>query len=201
MTKRKQDKEETENDAPGNQREDNVCDVSKGSTRAPRKKRVKARSNVSVTIEATTKLDKENAQKLQRQRETLIAQGASESYPLQNSVSPKLCDAIGQLLLLSEATEIEHDVEKEREAKRLAQLLEKNEKLALESLAQQRVHDARNDDVAQTLKSMTSESLKLAPCVHNDGQRQQVGRRATARRDRGTQVETRHARQGTGVDV
>ena len=75
MTKRKQDKEETESDAPGNQHEDNISDISKGATHAPRKKRAKTRSSVSVTIEATTKLDKEDAQRLQRQRETLIAQG------------------------------------------------------------------------------------------------------------------------------
>ena len=44
----------------------------------------------SVTIEVIMKLDKESVQKLQRQRETLIAQGIDGRYPFQNSMSPKL---------------------------------------------------------------------------------------------------------------
>ena len=108
-----------------------------------------------MTIEATTKLDKEKAQKLQRQRETLIAQGASKSYPLQSSVSPKLYDAIGQLLLLSGATDEEFDMEKEQELKRFAQRLEKSEKAVLELLAQRCNHDVRSDDVTQKLKNAT----------------------------------------------
>ena len=95
------------------------------------------------------KLDKENVQKLQRQRETLIAQGMSESYPLQNSTSPKLCDAIGQLLSLNEATDVECDMEKENDMKRFVQLLEKSEKIVL----QQYIHDIRSDDVMQKLKN------------------------------------------------
>ena len=84
------------------------------------------------------KLDKENVQKLQeRQRETLIAQGMSESYPLQNSTSPKLCDAIGQLLSLNEATDVECDMEKENDMKLFVQFLERNEKIVLDLLVQQ----------------------------------------------------------------
>ena len=89
MTKRKQEKEEVENDSPENaQLLDTISEISKESTYAPRKKRTKTRNNVSVTIEVMTRLDKENAQKLQRQRETLIAQGVSDSYPFQSSISP-----------------------------------------------------------------------------------------------------------------
>ena len=51
----------------------------------------------------------------------------SENYPLQNSISTKLYDTIGQFLLLNEATDIEFDMEKEHELKRFAQLLEINE--------------------------------------------------------------------------
>ena len=43
MTKRK-DKEETENNAPDNQHDDNISDISKESTHEPRKKKAKTRS-------------------------------------------------------------------------------------------------------------------------------------------------------------
>ena len=106
MTKRRQEKGEVENDSPGNdQTLDDISEISKESTCLPKRKRAKTRDNVSVTIEVMTRLDKENVQKLQRQRETLIAQGISESYPLQNSISPKLYDTIGQFLLLMKKTE------------------------------------------------------------------------------------------------
>ena len=137
MTKRKQDKEEAENDAPDNQHEDNISDVSKESTHAPREKRAKTRSNVSVTIEATTKLDKEKAQKLQRQRETLIAQGASKtkSYALRSKQRfPKALwrNWSTRLSLLNGATDEEFDMEKEQELKRFVQYLVKSEKVVLE---------------------------------------------------------------------
>ena len=136
MTKRRQEKGEVENDSPGNdQMLDDISEISKESTCLPKRKRTKTRDNVSVTIEVMTRLDKENVQKLQRQRETLIAQGISESYPLQNSISPKLCDTIGQFLLLQDATDIEYDMEKENDMQKFAQHLQKNEKTALELLA------------------------------------------------------------------
>ena len=89
-----------------------------------------------MTIEVMTRLDKENVQKLQRQRETLIAQGISDSYPFQNSISPKLYDTIGQFLLLQEATDVEYDMEKETDMKKFAQYLERNEKTVLDLLVQ-----------------------------------------------------------------
>merc|ERR1711871_333071 len=104
---------------------DTISEISKESTYLPRKKRTKTRNNVSVTIEVMTRLDKENVQKLQRQRETLIAQGISDSYPFQNSISPKLYDTIGQFLLLQEATDVEYDMEREHDVQRFAQFLEK----------------------------------------------------------------------------
>ena len=166
MTKRRQEKGEVENDSPENEQLlDDISEISKESTRLPKKKRAKARNNVSVTIEVMTRLDKENVQKLQRQRETLIAQGVSESYPLQNSISPKLCDAIGQLLLLQDATDVEHDMEKENDMQKFAQRLQKSEKAALESLAQQRIHDVRNDDVAQKLKSALPQINPSMSCL------------------------------------
>ena len=113
MTKRRQEKEEVENAAPDNSHVDIMSEISQEST-LPKKKRPKTRNSVSVTIEVMTKLDKDNIQKLQRQRETLIAQGISKSYPFQNSISPKLYDTIGQFLLLQEATDIEYDMEKEQ---------------------------------------------------------------------------------------
>ena len=128
----------------------------------PKRRKAKTRDDASATTEviAIAKLDEENIQKLQRQRETLIAQGASKSYALQNSVSPKLYaplydyDAIGQLSILNGATD-EEFVEKEQELKRFAQRLEKSEKSVLELLAQQYIHDVRNDDITQKLKNMT----------------------------------------------
>ena len=144
-----------ENYSPENaQLLDDISETSKESTCLPKKKRTKARGDASVAIEAMTRLDKESVQKLQRRRETLIAQGVSESYPLQNSISPKLCDAVGRLLLLQDATDVERDMEKESDTQKFAQRLQKSEKTALELLAQQRVHDVRSDDVAQKLKSM-----------------------------------------------
>ena len=135
MTKRRQEKGEVENDSPENEQLlDDISEISKESTYLPKKKRTKTRNNVSVTIEVMTRLDKENVQKLQRQRETLIAQGISESYPLQNSISPKLYDTIGQLLLLQDATDVEYDMEKENDIQKFAQYLQKNEKTVLELL-------------------------------------------------------------------
>ena len=130
MTKRRQEKGEVENDSPENEQLlllDDISEISKESTCLPKKKRTKTRNNVSVTIEVMTRLDKENVQKLQRQRETLIAQGISESYPLQNSISPKLYDTIGQFLLLQDATDIEYDMEKENDIQKFAQRLQKSE--------------------------------------------------------------------------
>ena len=46
-------------------------------------------------------------------------------------------------------------MEKENDTQKFAQRLQKSEKTALELLAQQRIRDVRNDDVAQKLKSMT----------------------------------------------
>ena len=153
MTKRKQEKEEVENAAPDNSHFDIMSEISQEST-LPKKKRPKTRNNVSVTIEVMTKLDKDNIQKLQRQRETLLAQGIAKNYPFQNSISPKLYDTIGQFLLLQEATDIEYDMEREHDVQRFAQFLEKNEKTVLDLLVQQYIHDVRNDDVAQKLKNM-----------------------------------------------
>ena len=46
-------------------------------------------------------------------------------------------------------------MERESDAKQFAQLLQKNEKMALDLLAQQRIRDTRSDDVAQKLKNAT----------------------------------------------
>ena len=137
-TKRKLEEEMAENMTPDNQHVDDVSDVSKGSTPTPKKKRAKTRNNASVTIEVEviTKLDKDNVQKLQRQRETLVAQGISGNYPLQNSTSPKLYDTIAQLLLLSDATEVEYDMDKEEDVKRFVVFLQKNEKIVVDLLVQ-----------------------------------------------------------------
>ena len=76
---------------------------------------------------------------------TSVASCNNKNWPM---ASPKLCDAIGQLLLLQEATDVECDMEKESDMKRFAQLLERNEKTALDLLAQQRIHDVRSDDIS-----------------------------------------------------
>ena len=166
MTKRRQGKGEVENDSPENEQLlDDISEISKESTYLPKKKRTKTRNNVSVTIEVMTRLDKENVQKLQRQRETLIAQGISESYPLQNSISPKLYDTIGQLLLLQDATDVEYDMEKENDIQKFAQYLQKNEKTVLELLVQQYIHDVPNDDVAQKLKNMLPQINPSMNCL------------------------------------
>ena len=172
MTKRKLEKELTENAAPESRQMDDVSEISKESMKEPKRRKTKTRDDASATIEVIAKLDKESIQKLQRQRETLIAQGASKSYPLQNSVSPKLYDAIGQLSLLNGATDEEFDMEKEQELKRFAQRLEKSEKAALELLAQQRIHGVRDDDEKHDADNQSQPKLlELASLFYDNGKR------------------------------
>ena len=66
---------------------------------------------VSVTIEVITKLDKDSVQRLQRQRETLIAQNISDRYPFQNSIFLNFYDTVAQLLLLNDTIEKEYTME------------------------------------------------------------------------------------------
>ena len=90
-------------------------EISKESTYLPRKKKQKTRNNVSVTIECITKLDRESVKKLQSQRETLLAQGIADRYPIQNSISTKLYDTVALFLLLNKTIDTVYDMENEVE--------------------------------------------------------------------------------------
>ena len=113
------------------QRDDEISKISKESTYQPKKKKQKTRNNVSVTIECITKLDRDSAKKLQQQRETLLAQGIANYYPLQNSISTKLFDTVALFLLLNKTIDTVYDMENEEDLKKFATYLKENERTVM----------------------------------------------------------------------